>query len=204
MLNQCGSHLPTHHDTTNIHQMIQNDPSSEQKSIFALWLAIFGILAIAFVYSLSSCNTQHRIAKAKTILKDNPKDGAKFCKENWPAKDRFVPGRPVYKAQKIDTIIKPGEVVYINCDTAKNKHIAVICPPERIINIHDTSFVVDTVFQSNTAGNYLIQVKVDSLKTACIKKDGEITTWRKVGISGWGIMLLALLFGVIGRFLKRR
>ncbi len=177
----------------------EDTPQVDFPSDTKFFKVLFGALAVAFtaiilVVCLASCRS------FKTVADKHPIEAAKYCAGKFPPKTKFVPGKTIYKPGKHDTVLQEGKTIIVDCPPGTKPAIKLVkCPPTQIINVHDTLYHVDTVFQVNTAAidsanrstNIMRDERDKALKSA--SKRGNFALW------GFGLFagLLLLLIGII-------
>ncbi len=156
---------------------------------FKLCWAIAMLCMIAFIAVMApGCRS------FKTIADKHPVESAKYCAEKFPPKTKFVPGKTIYKPGKHDTILQEGKTIIVECPPGTKPAIKLVkCPPTQIINVHDTLYHVDTVFQVNTAAIDSANRSANIMRDERDKALKSISKWTNRTFWGWGIAIALLL-----------
>jgi len=144
----------------------------KQLLIFALTMLVLS--------GLFSCTTAR---KATNYFNNHEDTAAGYCAVKYPVKTftktviKTVAGKP-------DTVTVAGETVYADCseavisalDEAARKHVAVKCPPTKVITKTETVYVHDTTVAENTSLARAWELKyyatAGDLKTMTSERDG--------------------------------
>jgi hypothetical protein len=177
-------------------------------------MKLLPILALIF---LGSCATDKNFVKFQA----NPKheeQAAQHCATWYPIK-QFTNTVTKTVQGKTDTIAVPGETVYIDCaeavknalDDASKRHIAVKCPPSKVITKNVTVYVHDTTVEENTAQirayalqNGVLQADLAAKTAEVDKYKADKRWWEKYALWTWGILLLIVIVRVFWRYITSK
>lgn len=170
-------------------------------------LLISSIVAfVLFVVLMQGCNTFKRAADT---FDHHEKEAAGYCAEKFPIKP-FTKTTTKYIKGKRDTVTLQGETVYADCsdavtaalDDAAKKHVAVKCPPNRIVTVTDTIFTHDTTVVENTAVSEALHLELTDSKAAQDKAEIKATNRLHSALWGWGLFIGLLLAVIAYNVLK--
>jgi len=176
---------------------------------YLAWLFICAALAMA-LFSVVGCTTAR---KATNYFNNHEDTAAGYCAVKFPVKTftktviKTVAGKP-------DTVTVAGETVYADCseavisalDEAARKHVAVKCPPTKVITKTETVYVHDTTVAENTSLARAWELKyyatAGDLKTMTSERDGyKAASSKHLWWALWTWIAIVLFF--IVRYIVR-
>lgn len=173
------------------------------------------LLIIALTLSLFGCANEKNFVKFQA----NPKheeQAAQHCATWYPVKT-FTKTITKTVAGKPDTVTLQGETVYVDCneavknalDEASKSHIAVKCPPTKVITKTETVYVHDTTVEENTAALRALQLQSSALQANLATKTEEAGkykkergTWMARCCITWALLALILVAAIWGKVNK--
>ena len=176
------------------------------------------VVCIIIAYSLLAMTGCTTARKATNYFNNHEDTAAGYCAVKYPVKT-FTKTVTHTVQGKSDTVTVPGETVYADCseevikalDNAARSHVAVKCPPTKIISKHDTTYVHDTTVSENTAQLRACQLKqneIESYLQATIKErekyKADKRTWQGRALWTWGILLLLIIVAIVLKWVSSK
>ena len=183
-------------------------------------VAVSAFVIIMLCLCMASCTTERSFVKYHDKCVSS-KDTSKSMK---PLKwfKAWYPFNPTTKTViktvngKPDTVTLAGETVYADCSTAvisaldeaSKKHVAVKCPPSKIIHVKDIVYVKDSTVGETP--DYKLIVMRYGVITADLSKQTDETNkykastsnWRGRALWTWTSLLLIAIFIVGFKYFK--
>jgi len=169
-------------------------------------LLIIVALMLLLGSMLHGCTSFRKAAK---VFDAEPIKSAKYCGDKYPVRERRIT-KIVTKAGKPDTVLQPGETVYMDCDSvvvatldeASRRRVPCPCPPTRIINTRDSILVHDSVLVENTAKVAALQGENNKLSVKLEVSEKKLNRrtlvmWGAIGVAA--VLALIVGLGVTGK-----